>query len=342
MIPLLLLLAACSPDAGSVPSASAAAVAPSLQTAAVKLAPYRRSAEVTGSLEPIASVQLGFDVPGRIDALLVERGQSVKAGQPIARLDSRIAAAQLAQAKAALAGAEAQLAAGEAGFARAQKMKEAGGMSDQQFADAEAGIRAGRAGVEQARAAVQLASTHFANHTLKAPIDGVVTNGPDNAGVLVGAGTPVFLIEDLSALQVKGSVAEADAWLHEGMEATARAGAPGAEASVPARVVRVIPALDMMTRRLPVEIRIDGQPQLRAHSLARVTITDSEDITAAVVPRSALIARPDFCVFVTDASGTRRVSVAVLEERGAEVVVRGELADGATVVLSPPPSLVEG
>lgn len=340
---LTLSLLGCSPEPATVPAASAAAVAPTLQTGEVKAVAHRREVELTGSLEPAAAVQLGFDVPGRIDKLLVTRGQSVRAGQPVARLDSRMAAAQLAQAEAALAGAEAQLAGGESGYARAEKLHTAGAMSDQQFSDAQASIRAARAGIEQARAAVQLARTNFDNHTLKAPIAGVVTNAPDNAGTLVGAGTPMFMIEDLSALQLKATAPESAGWLQEGMSATATAGPPGSEVGQPATVTRVIPSLDPMTRRIPVEIRVDDAGSLKAHAFARVTVRDTADVAALEVPRAALIARPDFCVFVDEGAGKpRRVPVSVLDENPTTVVVQGELAAGAKVILNPPPTLVEG
>jgi RND family efflux transporter MFP subunit len=247
---LLALLLGCSHEAGSTPAAQAAA-APALRTVPTEAIAWRPQLELTGSLDPIASVQLGFDVPGRIEALLVERGQRVEKGTAIARLDSSIAQAQLAQAEAAHTGASAQLAGGEAALARVQQLDAAGGVSKQQLTDAESGVKAGRAGVEQAAAAVRLARTNLGFHTLKAPISGTVTNGPDNAGILIGAGTPLFMIEDLSALQLKATAPESATWLRAGQPAIVLPGTPGEVAGVPATVVRVIPSLDPATRRLP-------------------------------------------------------------------------------------------
>lgn len=339
----LLLYIGCSADP-TVPVAQAAVVTvPALRTAVAEAVGFRPTAELTGSLEPIASVQLGFDVPGRIVAILVPRGGSVKKGDAIARLDDTVARAQLAQAEAAHAGAVAQIAAGDAAFARVKTLKEAGGVSQQQYVDAEAGVLAGRAGVDQAAAAVRMARANLGFHTVRAPIDGMVTNGPDNAGMLVGAGTPLFMIEDLSALQLKATAPESADWIRADLPALVLPGTPGAIGGVPARVVRVIPSLDPATRRIPVEVRIDSPPPtVRAHAFARVKIEAGDDVAAVSVPKGAVIARPDFCVLVSEGAAVRKVAVEVLAERDGTSIVRGlGLEGGATVVVDPPNGLGE-
>src|SRR5262249_46562371 len=53
-------------------------------------------------------VALSFEQSGRITEILVDEGDRVKAGQPLARLDDRAARAQVAKAEAALDAAEAR------------------------------------------------------------------------------------------------------------------------------------------------------------------------------------------------------------------------------------------
>ena len=232
----------------------------------------------------------------------------------------------------------------EAALARVRTMKEAGGVSEQQLADAEAGVRAGRAGVDQAAAAVSMTKTNLGFHTLRAPIDGVITNGPDNAGILVGAGTPLFLLEDLSALQVKATAPESAGWIREGIDATVLPGAPGASAGTPAKVVRVLPSLDPVTRRVPVEVRVEAPPpELRAHAFARVRVSAGEPVEALGVPKGAVVARPDFCVLLQEGEGkVRKVPVEVLAYEAERTLVRGAgLAAGATAPVDPPNGLGE-
>jgi RND family efflux transporter MFP subunit len=335
MIPLVFALAACS--RGTTESAEAA-IAPAevaVATAEVEAAAWRPTAEITGSAEPVRRVELGFDVPGRLDRVLVHRGDTVAEGQSLAVLDSDVAQGQLAQARAGVAAAEAGAAAAEDAWTRLQQLGEA--VSPQQRAQAEAQVKGARAQLEQARAGERMAATNASLHTLRAPFSGVLTSAPDNPGALVGAGMPLFVVEDLSALRVKGTAAESDGWLAVGLPATVRAGT-GAD-TAPAVVERVIPSLDPATRRVPVEIRIDTPPAwLRAHAFVRVAVESGEPVDALAIPKGALVARPDFAVLVVSGPDAApvRVPVAVLGERDGKVVVSGDLAVGAKVAVDPP------
>lgn len=326
----LSLTLSCQQEAAN---AAVAAAAP-IRTGTVEAGQYTPRLEISGSLDPVASVQLGFDVPGRIQQLYVARGAAVSVGQSIARLDSRIASSQLAQAEAALAGARAQLAAGERALARLEQVRATGFVSDQQFDEVKAQVEAGRAGVQQAEAATRMARTNVEMHTLKSPIAGVVTNGPDSPGMLVGAGTPLFFVEDLGALQIKGSAAEGDGWVKEGMKATLQTGEVG-------EVLRVLPALDPVTRRIPVEMRFAPTPNLRAHAYARATI-EGPPTDCWRVPAGAVVARPEFSVFVLTDGQPSRVPVTVAAEEGGTrcVLVQGAastpLTAGSSVVIAPP------
>jgi HlyD family secretion protein len=64
----------------------------------------------SGNIEPRAEVALSFDLAGRVTEVLVEVGDTVRAGDPLARLDDRALRLQVEQAEAALEGARAQLA----------------------------------------------------------------------------------------------------------------------------------------------------------------------------------------------------------------------------------------
>jgi RND family efflux transporter MFP subunit len=334
---LLMLLTGCKEEPATVAAPAGRSDAVAARSVEARAVRYRPEVELTGTLGAVASVQLGFDVPGRVEKLLVERGARVRKGDKLARLDPAMARAQLAQAEAAVAGARAQLVAGEASLARLEKLKGAGGVSEQQWADAQAALAAGRAGVAQAEAARELAATHLDNHVLVSPISGIVSNGPDNAGMMVGAGTPLFVVEDLSALHLKATAPESASWLAEGQAASVLV--PGGEA-VPAVVKRVIPSLDPQTRRIPVEVRVDDPPaSLRANAFARVRVQGAADIDAFEVPSAAVVARPDFCVFVDGSDGPRRVGVRLLERRGDVAVVTGDLGDGARVRIDPPREL---
>ncbi len=335
----LWLLLSCKEVAPITTATAAAAV----QTAPAVAAEWLPTVEISGSVEPVAMVQLGFDVPGRIEVLLVQRGQLVRKGDALARLDSRMASAQAAQAQAAVDGARAQIAAAELTWQRLEKLKIAGAVSEQQYTDAQGQIEAARAGLMQAEAALRLTRTHVGMHTLRSPIDGVISNAPDNAGSLVGAGTPIFLIEDLTSYQLKASIGTESGWVAAGQKASVQVGGPGEDRRVEAEVSRVLPSLDMATRRIPVELRIPATEGVRAHGYVRAVITGSAPVPVLSVPTRAVAARPDFSVFTVQpgagAEAAIRVPVEVVGEEGENSLIRGALSAGTLVIIEPAFSL---
>jgi len=110
------------------------------RTAVVERGTLLVSVSAAGNVEPEAQVALSFDVPGRVAEVLVEVGDAVQAGDPLARVDSEQLALQVQQAEAAVAAAQAQLALTKAGA------------RPEQVAAAEAGLRAAQARVSAAAA----------------------------------------------------------------------------------------------------------------------------------------------------------------------------------------------
>ncbi len=77
-------------------------------TAPVETQPLKVKVEASGTIEPIDTVNVSSEVAGRLAELYVDRGEQVKAGDTLARLDSSEQQAQLAQAQGRLAEAEAE------------------------------------------------------------------------------------------------------------------------------------------------------------------------------------------------------------------------------------------
>ena len=94
----------------SLAAGKAEAQAPQGETAVVRRGALAVTVDATGSLAPHSQVSLAFETSGRVAEVFIEDGQPVKAGQPLARLETDELELQVAQAEAALAAAKAQLA----------------------------------------------------------------------------------------------------------------------------------------------------------------------------------------------------------------------------------------
>jgi HlyD family secretion protein len=97
-----------------------------------------------GYIIPRRRVDVSSKIGGRVEELLVDKGDMVKAGQVLARLDDREIIAQLAQARASKAAAEARLQEAIAG-SRPQEIQRAKATVEQ----AEANVRTTRTNLER-------------------------------------------------------------------------------------------------------------------------------------------------------------------------------------------------
>jgi len=182
-------------------------------------------AAANGRLEA-EQVQVATKFAGRVDSVLVEEGDIVKAGTVVARMDARDVRAQFQEAEAQQLGAENQEGEAEAALAarqadrvlagqelvRIQRLHKNGYAStqllDQALAKmdaAEAGFKAAQAtlrqtiaGVDAARATVDRVQSMLDDSTLVAPRDGRVQYKLIQSGEVVGAGTAVVTLLDLT------------------------------------------------------------------------------------------------------------------------------------------------
>lgn len=100
----------------------------------------------SGKIKPEERVNLAFEAPDRVTEVLVEVADEVKAGDVLARLDTRSLKLQIEQSKAALASAQAQLAQVKAG-PRPGEIEQA----EANLSAAEAGLSAAAANRDQVK-----------------------------------------------------------------------------------------------------------------------------------------------------------------------------------------------
>jgi HlyD family secretion protein len=213
--------------------------APAYVTARVLRAPLTASVSATGTLQPDNQVDVGAEISGRVDQVLVDYNTRVQKGQVLAVINTDQLRAQLAQAEAALNAAKANVMTSEATAketgekrARARALGMRGLVSVQEVQTAEAdydravaATAKSKADVENATAQVNLFQTSIDKADVRAPIAGVVLDKRVEAGQTVAASfqTPVLftLASDLSMMQLEVDIDEADIGVvREGQPAT--------------------------------------------------------------------------------------------------------------------------
>jgi HlyD family secretion protein len=303
--------------------------------------------------------QLGFEVDGVVAEIAVQVGDHVRAGDMVARLDSRreelsvmaarqalaMAQAQVRQSAADVASAEANLALKGQVASRASQLERRGTGAIATAQDTEAERRAAeanrdgslraldvaRARVEQSTAQLSREEETLARHKLLAPFDGIVLDRLQNIGAAAPMGTAVLSFMDPKSLRVLAYVDEGRAGMVKvGQRATVTLRSRPAE-RLEGRVDRIDPRSDKVTEERRVYITFDappGQIFLDEQAEARIEI--------GLIEHGTLI--PE--LLIRNRDGAHGTVWAVVDGRLQELRLTfgRRLADGRMEVVSPIPA----
>ncbi|BCR06305.1 RND transporter [Desulfuromonas versatilis] len=168
----------------------------------------------TGTLAAVETVEIGTQVSGTIEKLLIDYNDQVKKGQVLAILDQALFNASVNNAKAAVLKARAEFTQAEAEFERNAPLFAKGYISEQEFLPISTAVDTTKAALQSAEANLQQARINLEHTVIRSPINGTVIDRSVDAGQTVAASlsTPtLFLIaEDLSRMQIETQVDETD------------------------------------------------------------------------------------------------------------------------------------
>ena len=198
---------------------------PPLQTVTVDRGEVAREVQATGSLEPIQMVEVSSEVSGEIEAVHVDFNSQVRAGQPVAQIDSSTFASDLRSAQAELDAAEANVEFARQEWDRVLTLEENRVVPPADLEEARINLRHAQAQLAQQENAVEVAERELDQTTIYAPTDGIVISRNVEPGQTVAAGfeAPVLfeIAAELSRMQIHAEVSEADIGVvEEGQEVT--------------------------------------------------------------------------------------------------------------------------
>lgn len=285
---------------------------------------------LTGTLEPTQAADLAFEVPGRVSRVEAQLGQPVRAGDTLVVLDRASVGAQSAQTNAAIGVAEANVEMLRDRVRLLAPLAESGTVPERELTTARQQLAVAEAQLQQARASRRQVAATSADHTLRAPFDGVVTRVPSGVGVMASPGVPLVRVEDLSALRLRTTVNQGELeQIRVGMTVELES----AEATGTLRAV--VRSLDAQTRRAPVEVEIpNASGALVANAFVRARVAVGASRPALRLP--ATTRRPNGTVLVVgdDERVEARVILADADRDGSWLVTEG-LAPTDRVVLRP-------
>lgn len=319
-------------DAGSAPLAA-------IRVKAVEVFPVPLAEPLNGrvTFNENFTARVSSPISGRVVALEAQAGDAVKAGDPLAFLDSPDLAASVADSRKA----EADEARKKLALDRAKTLYEGQVLARKELESAEADF--GQARAETRRAALRLRNlapqgASDEKFALRAPISGIVADRQINPGMEVRPDlpNPLFIITNPARLWVLIDLPEREL----------SKVAPGHPVSVevdawpderfPARIEKIGEMVDPATRRVQVRCSVaNPQHKLKPEMYARVTLLADETRKAVRLPNTALVTEGLYSyVFVERDPGVferRRVALAV-QDRDYSYVEAG-VSSGERVVV---------
>jgi RND family efflux transporter MFP subunit len=287
-----------------------------------------------GTIRPRIEADMGFRVPGKVAKRLVEVGQTVEVGQPLAMLDEVDLSLQAEQAVAEFHAASGVLAQAAAAETRAKDLRAKGWATDAQLDQAKATADEARARLNRAERSVDLTKNSLSYATLVADARGVVTATLIEPGQVVAAGQTAIRV-------ARFSEKEAVVAIPETLVERAKTGSASVtlwsepNKKYEAKLRELSPSADPATRTYLAKFSLPAAgDSVELGMTATLTLCDLRSARVARLPLSALYDAGDKpSLYVVDGAGDISLKpVTVQSYESNDVVIAGGVDEGAKVV----------
>lgn len=281
----------------------------------------------TATLEAEREARVVPRLGGRVIELLVEEGDTVEAGQALARIDNERYRLELARAEATMRRLEQD-------FNRSREMYSRSLISSEAFERAKFEFDA-------QKAAFELATLELSYTIITSPIDGVVSERMVKVGNTVNTQDPVFVVTAMNPLVATLHVPERElARLAAGQVASVGVDALAGR-RFDGRIARISPVVDATTGTFRVTVEVDAAGgQLKPGMFGRVQIVHDTRTNTMLVPVSAVLAEDArTSVFVVSEGTATRRDVQVGYRNNGSVEILDGLTAGELVVVTGQASL---
>ncbi len=295
---------------------------------------YQLNRRFVGRVKAAQRVDIGFEQGGKVDTLLVNQGDAVVAGQPLAKLDNRLLKVEGRELTARLSEVNARLQLVRSSLKRQQSLVQKGFTAEQKLDELAAEKQVLLATIERLQASLGANQLRLEKAVLVAPYTGVISRRYLDQGAVAAAGVPVFQLLESGQLEV---VVGVPVDMATGLE-------PGGDYDITvgrdtyaAALVAVGSDLDAITRTVKLRLVLPIQ-QARDGELALLMLSERRDEEGYWLPVSALIdgMRGLWNCYLVELVGDGiyrvvAVNARVLHTEGERVYVAGEL-DGKQLI----------
>lgn len=285
-----------------------------------------------GTLKAVNGVMVAAELPGVVESIAFESGQSVTRGDLLVQLDTSTDRAQLAAL-------EAQLRLARSEFNRQNELRRRG-------TNAVADLDAAEANAAQLEAQIASQQATINKKAIKAPFDGVTGIRKVDIGQYVGAGTSIVSLQQMDPLLVQFTLPERRLNDVEVGQLVRLHVDSVPDSAFTGHVTAIEPSVEQSTRNFAVEGRVDNASRrLRPGLFARIDVVMPQIERLTTLPATAIAYNPygDSVYIIAEGEAgedgnkptiAKRVFVEVGDRRGDQVAVLKGVEAGAEVVTS--------
>ena len=244
------------------------------------------SLPISGNLKAINTVAVKARVPGELIEIKGREGDSVKAGEVVARLDPTEFQRRLRQAEQQADAAKTQIDIAKRQYDNNKALVDQGFISKTALDTSQASLAGAQATYNAALAGADLARKTLEDTVMRSPITGQIASRLAQPGEHVGMDMRLMDIVDLGSLELEATLSPADSVeVRIGQEAVLSL--EGRAQTINAKVLRINPSVQANSRSVLVYLRLQSTTGLKQGMYAQGELQLSLSKTVAV-PLSAV------------------------------------------------------
>ncbi|MET0720562.1 MAG: efflux RND transporter periplasmic adaptor subunit [Tardiphaga sp.] len=303
--------------------------------ATVAYQPESPARSFVGTIKPRVETDIGFRVPGKVAKRLVEVGQTVEIGQPLATLDEVDLQLQAEQAVAEFTAATGVLGQASAAEGRANELRAKGWSTQAQVDQAKASADEARARLNRAERSVNLTKNSLSYATLLADTRGVVTATLIDPGQVVSAGQTAVRVARFAEKEAVVAIPETLVGrAKDGSASVSLWSEPGKKYA--AKLREIAPSADPATRTYLAKFSLpEADEKVSLGMTATLTLADPATERVARLPLSALFSQgTNPSLYTVNDNGDVALKPVKVKSYGSnDVVISGGVDEGAKVVV---------
>ena len=292
---------------------------------------------VSGNLRPIETIEVRSRLNGDINAVYVQEGERVGAGQVLARFESSQQESSRRGAEADRESARAQLQTATWAAEQSAALFKAGAIAEQENRAAQQSVVAAQAAVAASEARLRTASAVSSDTRVLAPASGIIDVRAVQPGERVSISTPLFTLVRNETLELAANVPARMANLVQ----------PGQvvrlsldDRTIESTVARVSPTVDPVSRSVIVYVKVpNAKGAIKGNTFVSGRVVGERRAGALLVPTSAIRQSPgnDAPPFVWRIAGgaleKRNITLGVVDDAAGVAEVKDGLSVGDRVIV---------